>query len=266
MDLQLKNRIVLITGASQGIGLAVAKGFLREKSKVVICARKQHTLDEAVSEAKKEIPGSEIWAKTCDVTKMEDLEALVAWVKENVGNVNILINNAGVGSEETNMQAPDEKWYYYWDLHVMAAIRLSRLCVPMMKKAEGEGVILNTISMCGTQPLSYEPIYNTTKAALNMYTKCLANELVKDNIRVNGISPGLVLTPDWYHTATKLSEKEGITVQQYFDRIAETMTPTGRFSTPEEMAHFYVFIASPLSSYTLGSNFHVDGSAMQVIE
>jgi NAD(P)-dependent dehydrogenase (short-subunit alcohol dehydrogenase family) len=119
--------------------------------------------------------------------------------------------------------------------------------------------------MCATQPLYYEPIYNTTKVALNMYTKCLANELIKDNIRVFSIAPGLVLTPDWYKTAGILSEKDGITVQQYFDNIANDITPIGRFATAEETAKLYVFLASKQASYCLGTSFHIDAGAMRTL-
>ena len=94
------------------------------------------------------------------------------------------------------MEAPDEKWQCSWELHVMAAVRLARGIVPFMRK-RGGGVILNNASICAVQPLWYEPIYNVTKAALVMFSKTLANGVVKDNIRVDTINPGLVLTPDW---------------------------------------------------------------------
>jgi NAD(P)-dependent dehydrogenase (short-subunit alcohol dehydrogenase family) len=140
-----------------------------------------------------------------------------------------------------------------------------RAVVFRLSKLMGEGVIINTTSMCATQPLYYEPIYNTTKAALNMYTKCLADELIKDNIRVMSIAPGLVLTPDWYKTAGILSEQQGITVQQYFDNIAQSMTSIGRFATAEETAKLYVFLASKQASYCLGANFHIDAGAVKTI-
>jgi NAD(P)-dependent dehydrogenase (short-subunit alcohol dehydrogenase family) len=145
----------------------------------------------------------------------------------------------------------------------MAAIRLCRLLVPVMRERPGEGVIINTTSVCSTQPLYYEPIYNVTKAALNMYTKCLADELIKFNIRVLSIAPGLVLTPNWYKTAGILSEKEGITVEQYFDNIAKAMTPIGRYASTEEVARFYVFLASKQAAYCLGTNIHVDAGAIK---
>ncbi|MDR2247314.1 MAG: SDR family NAD(P)-dependent oxidoreductase [Treponema sp.] len=264
MDLGLENRVALITGGSVGIGLAVAEEFLREKADVIICARNGERIEKVVEDLKASYPGSIVYGKSCDVSKLVDIESLAAYVKE-LGGVDILINNAGTGSEEKSMTALDEKWYYYWDLHVMAAVRLSRLLVPQMKERPGEGVIINTTSMCATQPLYYEPIYNTTKAALNMYTKCLADELIKDNIRVMSIAPGLVLTPDWYKTAGILSRQQGISVQQYFDNIAQAMTPIGRFATAEETAKLYVFLASKQAGYCLGATFHIDAGAVKTI-
>jgi NAD(P)-dependent dehydrogenase (short-subunit alcohol dehydrogenase family) len=136
---------------------------------------------------------------------MEDIQKFVTEIEKYFGGVDILVNNAGTGSAEKIMTATDEKWYSYWDLHVMAAIRTARLLVPFMKK-RGGGAIVNIASVCAKQPLDYEPIYNTTKAALVMLTKCLANELVHDNIHVNSICPGLIITPDWRKTATILSK------------------------------------------------------------
>ncbi len=106
------------------------------------------------------------------------------------------------------MEAADDKWQAYWELHVMAAVRLARGLAPLMK-ARGGGVILHNASICAVQPLWYEPIYNTTKAALMMFSKCLATELVGDNIRVNCVNPGLVLTPDWIKTAKQLTARHG---------------------------------------------------------
>jgi len=264
MDLGLENRVVLITGGSVGIGLAVAKEFLAEKAEVIICARNGERLENVAAELKASYPGSKVYAKSCDVSKPEDIKSLVEYVN-SLGGVDILINNAGTGSEEKILTAPDEKWYHYWDLHVMSAIRLSRALVPIMKKRPGEGVIINVTSMCATQPLYYEPIYNVTKAALNMLTKCMAAEFIADNIRVLAVAPGLVLTPDWYKTAGILSAQEGITVQQYFDRIAGEMTPLGRYASPEEVAKTFVFLASKQSSYTLGTSIDVDAGAKRTL-
>jgi NAD(P)-dependent dehydrogenase (short-subunit alcohol dehydrogenase family) len=264
MDLGLENRRVLITGGSVGIGLAVAKEFLGEKAEVVICARDEERINNVLTELRNSFPESKIYGKSCDVSKPQDIDGLVEYVKE-LGGVDILVNNAGTGSEEKIMTAPDEKWYYYWDLHVMSALRLARALVPLMKKRPGEGVIINVTSICAIQPLYYEPIYNVTKAALNMLSKCMSEEFAKDNIRVLAIAPGLVLTKDWYKTAGILSKQEGITVQQYFDRIAGAMTPLGRYASPEEIAKTFVFLASKQSSYTLGTSVYIDAGAIKTL-
>jgi NAD(P)-dependent dehydrogenase (short-subunit alcohol dehydrogenase family) len=198
-----------------------------------------------------------------DVTKNADILSARDLIAERLGGIDILVNNAGTGSEETIMGAPDEKWYHYWDLHVMAAVRTSRTFVPVMRE-RGGGVILNTASICASQPLWYEPIYNTTKAALVMFCKCLANELIADNIRVNTVSPGLVMTPDWRKTAGILGKKEGISADEYLDRVARENAPIGRFSTPEEVAHLYAFLASPRASYCVGSTYYIDGGWLRV--
>jgi 3-oxoacyl-[acyl-carrier protein] reductase len=163
------------------------------------------------------------------------------------------------------MEASDEKWQYYWDLHVMAAVRLSRELVPFIR-ARGGGIILNNSSICATQPLGYEPIYNTTKAALVMFSKCLANELIKDNIRVNTVNPGLVQTPDWEKTAKRLTEGKEIGWEVYLDKIAKDNAPIGRFATPEEVANLFVFLCSPRASYCVGSTYYLDGGWLNVIK
>jgi len=264
MDLGLENRSVLITGGSVGIGLAVAKEFLAEKANVIICARGEERVNNVVAELKAAYPGAAVHGKGCDVTKPEDIASLAQFIK-SLGGVDIVINNAGTGSEEKIMTATDEKWYHYWDLHVMSAVRLARALVPLMKERDGEGVIINVTSICAIQPLHYEPIYNVTKAALNMLSKCMADEFIKDNIRVLSIAPGLVLTPDWYKTAGVLSEQEGITVQQFFDRVAGSMTPLGRYASPEEVAKTFVFLASKQSSYTFGTSVYVDAAAIKTL-
>lgn len=258
MELKLEGKTAVITGGSKGIGFAVAEGLAQEGVDVALIARKEKDLNEAAEEIEKSY-GVRALAVKADVTKAEDIEKAVTEIEKFSDSVNILINNAGTGSKEDIMDADDEKWQYYWDLHVMAAVRFARLIVPMMKKAEGEGVILNTSSICAKQPLDYEPIYNTTKAALTMMTKCLANELIDDNIRVNATHPGLILTTDWKNTAKKLTAGKDITIDEYFKNIAEEKTPIGRFAAPEEVANFYVFLCSPLASYCTGSTYYIDG-------
>lgn len=263
MDLGLKDKVAVITGGSIGIGLAVAHGLAAEGVHLALCARGEDRVMAAAKAISAQY-GVEATGFGVDVSKPEDIDHFVAAIEKKFGGADVLINNAGTGSEETILEAPDDRWQYYWDLHVMAAVRLSRALAPYMRK-RGGGVILNNASICATQPLGYEPIYNVTKAALVMFSKCLANELIPYNIRVNAINPGLVMTPDWQKTAKLLTEGKDITWEEYLDQIAKDNAPIGRFASPEEVANLFVFLCSPRASYCVGSTYYIDGGWLKVI-
>jgi NAD(P)-dependent dehydrogenase (short-subunit alcohol dehydrogenase family) len=263
MDMKLKDKIAVITGGSIGIEEAVAQALAKEGVHLILCARGKERVEETAGRISQAF-NVKAYGIQADVSRAEDIDNLVKQTKEIFEGADILINNAGEGSKETIEEAPDDKWQYYWDLHVMAAVRLARGLAPLMR-ARGGGVILNNASICAKQPLFYEPIYNTTKAALMMLSKCMANEFVKDNIRVNCINPGLVLTPDWVNTAKKLTEGSDSTWEAYLDQLAKKSTPIGRFATPEEVADFFVFLSSPRSSYCLGATFYVDGGWLNTV-
>jgi 3-oxoacyl-[acyl-carrier protein] reductase len=257
MDLGLEGKVAVITGGSVGIGLAVAHALAEEGVQLVLCARDEARVREKAKEieSKHRVKALGVGA---DVSDAQAVQKLLDAVDGAFGGTDILINNAGTGSNETIADAPDEKWQYYWDLHMMAAVRLSRGLVPSMQR-RGGGVILNNASICAKQPLGYEPIYNVTKAALMMFSKCLSNEVIGHNIRVNCINPGLVLTPDWKSTAKKLTATTGGDWEAYLEDIAKKNAPIGRFATPEELAKFFVFMCSPCASYCVGSTYYVDG-------
>ncbi len=200
----------------------------------------------------------------CDVGTAKGTRTLIDATERAFGGADILINNAGTGSNETILEAADEKWQSYWDLHVMAAVRLARGLVPGMRR-RGGGVVLHNASICAVQPLWYEPIYNVTKAALMMFSKTLATEVIGDNIRVNCINPGLVLTPDWIKTAKQLTEGKGGDWQAHLDSVAREHAPIQRFATPEELANFFVFLCSDRASYSVGSAYFVDGGMLKTI-
>ena len=264
MDLELRGKRAVITGGSVGIGRAVANGLAAEGVHIAILARDKIRVENQAADIAS-THGVKCVGITADVSIKSELDKAISQIQEVFEGVDILINNAGTGTSETIMEAPDEKWNHFWSLHVMAAVRLSRGLVPLLKK-RGGGVILNTASICAKQPLGYEPIYNTTKAALVMFSKCLANELIKENIRVNVVNPGLILTPDWKKTAALLTQGTSTTVDQYLDKIAKDNAPIGRFATPEELAHFYVFLCSPRASYSVGASYYVDGGWLKTID
>jgi 3-oxoacyl-[acyl-carrier protein] reductase len=260
MDLGLKGKLAVITGGSVGIGLAVAEGFAAEGANVLITARGKERVE---AEGKRIAQKYSVTARglSADVATAEGCTAVIAEAA-TMGGADILINNAGTGSNETIAEADDAKWQYYWDLHVMAAVRLGRGLTGQMKK-KGGGVVLHNASICAVQPLWYEPIYNTTKAALMMFSKTLANEVVGDNIRVNTVNPGLVLTPDWIKTAKQLAGEDGY--QAHLQGVADEAGGMKRFATPEEMANFFVFLCSDKASYSTGSTYFVDGGWLKTV-
>lgn len=263
MDLELKNKVAVITGGSMGIGLAVAKALAREGAHVVLCGRDG---DRAAEQAQRiqnkyDVQGLGMGA---DVTQPAEIIRLVEEVERGFGGADILINNAGEGTNEDPLEAPDEKWDYYWDLHVMAAVRLARGLVPGMRR-RGGGVILHNASICARQPIDYEPIYNVTKAALAMLSKCLATNLIEDNIRVNCINPGLILTSAWEEWAEEQVAGTQVTWEAHLERVAREKAPIGRFATPEELAEFFVFLCSPRASYCVGASYYVDGGWLRVV-
>jgi len=263
MKLELEGKFAVITGGSKGIGYAVAQGLAKEGVDIALISRGEERLQKAVDSISSQFKVKVIGI-TADVTKENDIKKSVDKIRTYTDRVDILINNAGTGSNETIMNAPDEKWQYFWDLFVMSTIRYARLLLPLMEKSK-EGVILNTSSICASQPLDYEPIYNTTKAALVMLSKCLANEFVGKNIRVNTINPGLILTEDWLSTASELTKGKEMSSEEYLQKIAKDSAPIGRFATPEELANLYVFLCSSRASYCLGSTYYADGGMLKTI-
>jgi 3-oxoacyl-[acyl-carrier protein] reductase len=263
MDLGLKGKVAVVTGGSVGIGLAIAEGLAAEGVSVVVAARGG---ERVRAEAARISETYRVRADgvACDVATREGTNALIAAVERAFGGADILVNNAGTGSNETVMEAPDEKWQAYWDLHVMAAVRLARGLAPLMK-TRGGGVILHNASICAAQPLWYEPIYNVTKAALMMFSKALSTELVAENIRVNCVNPGLILTPDWIKTAKQLTADKGGDWQAYLDGVAREHAPIHRFATPQELANFFVFLCSERASYSVGSTYFVDGGMLKSV-
>lgn len=259
MDLQLKGKLAVVTGGSKGIGLGIARAFAREGASVVMTARTREDVERVARDVADEF-GVKTVPVASDVSTAEGCRAVIA-AAAAAGGADIFVSNAGTGSNETVADAPDEKWMDFWNLHVMAAVRLSRGLADQME-AKGGGAMLMNASICAVQPLWYEPIYNTTKAALLMFSKCLSSEMIKRNIRVNTVNPGLIRTPDWENTAREL---RGDDWEAYLQEVADEHADIRRFGSVEELADFCVFLCSPRASYSVGSAYHVDGGMLKTV-
>ena len=257
MDLGLTGKVAVVTGASKGIGLGLARAFAREGADVVVTARTGDAIKAAAAAIAEEF-GVTARAVASDVATAEGCQAVIDAAAE-LGGADVFVSNAGTGSNETVADAPDEKWQYYWDLHVMAAVRIARGLADQMQ-AKGGGAMLMNASICAVQPLWYEPIYNVTKAALMMFGKCLSTEMIGRGIRVNTVNPGLIRTPDWENTAREL---RGADWETYLQEVADEHADIKRFGTVEELADFCVFLCSPKASYSVGSAYHVDGGMLR---
>lgn len=257
MDLGLDGKLAVVTGGSRGIGLGIARAFAREGADVLVAARGRGDVEAAARRIAGDF-GVNAQAVVADVATPQGCAAVIDGAAA-MGGADIFVSNAGTGSNETVAEADDAKWQAYWDLHVMAAVRLSRGLADQME-TKGGGAMLMNASICAVQPLWYEPIYNVTKAALLMFGKTLSSELIKRGIRVNTVNPGLIRTPDWENTARELA---GDDWEGYLQTVADEHADIKRFGTVEELADFCVFLCSPRASYSVGSAYHVDGGMLK---
>ena len=194
MDLGLKDKIVLVTGGSKGIGRAVAEAFAVEGTKVAIAARGAEELEKVAREISKNT-GSEALAIAADATKADDIVRMTETTIKRFGTVHVLINNAGgVGAFAPFEELTDDDWLQALNFNVLSAVRATRTVLPYMRKQKW-GRIINISSESGSQPDAFMPHYNASKAAMNNLTKSLSKAYAKDGILVNTVSPAFIMTP-----------------------------------------------------------------------
>lgn len=244
---RLDGRVAIITGASRGIGQAIATLLAASGARVVLSSRKQDGLDAAAEAIR--AAGGEALAVSAHNGDKAALQALVAKTVEAYGRVDILVNNAATNPHfGTLLEAEDSQWQKTIEVNIMGNVWLTQAAVPHMRQAGG-GSIINIASVNGIRPGRMQGIYSMSKAAVISLTQTLAMELAADQIRVNAIAPGLVQTkfaaPLWENPAL-LAE---ITAR----------TPQGRIGQPEEIAGMALYLASNAASYTTGQTFVVDG-------
>jgi 3-oxoacyl-[acyl-carrier protein] reductase len=251
MELGLKNKVALITGASRGIGRGIAGGLAVEGCKLVICARGEGPLQEAAAALRKH--GIEVLAVATDMMQADSAKKLVAQTIEKFGRIDILVNNAGGNRRGEFAETTDEQWEEIVNLNLLAHVRVSRAAIPFMKK-QGSGAIIFISSVFGRESggkgLS---IYNTTKAGVNSLAKIMAVELAPENIRVNAVAPGSIRFPGGSWDRRCIEDPEGMA------EFVKRELPVGRFGTVEEVANVVIFLASERASLVTGACLNVDG-------
>ena len=238
-------KIALVTGSSRGIGRAIARELAREGWKVCINYRVRRDCAESLLEEISAF-GGEAMIYGADVSRREEVNAMVAAVKEKWGEVSLLVNNAGVAGQALFQDVTDELWHRYFSVNVDGAFHAIQAVLPSMLR-EHAGCIINVSSMWGLRGASCEVTYSCTKAALIAMSRSLALELAPTNIRVNCIAPGVIKT-----------DMLDALPAEVLPQLAEE-TPLRRLGTPEDIAHLAVFLASDKSSFITGQVITADG-------
>lgn len=254
MQLGLEGKVAIVTGGSKGIGQATALGLIAEGAAVLVCARGKEALEETARLAGKKYEGR-IVGMQADLTKGEDIKAVVARCLEAFGRVDILINNAGSARPGDFLKLPDEAWFEDWTLKFFGYMRMAREVFPHMQQQKN-GVIINIIGTGALKPMGSYMIGGAANAALNHFTKALADEGAKYGVRVVGINPGPILTERLQRFLSTFSP-EGSSAEEAMKR----MTPLGRVGKPEEVADLVLFLASERAAFIHGANITIDGGA-----
>jgi dehydrogenase/reductase SDR family protein 4 len=240
----LNGKVAIVTGASRGIGRAIAEVFAREGARVVICGRKQETLNQVALEI-----GPSVKATACHVGRADQIENLVAFTAREFGSVDILVNNAATNiSFGPCLEIDEAQFDKMIEINLKSAFRLVKAVAPGMCE-RGSGSIINIASVAGLRPQRHSLLYSMTKAALIMMTQSYALELGPKGIRVNAIAPGLIQTALSEHYWKDDAQRDALLAKQ----------PIQRLGQPVDVAEIAVLLASEKGSYITGQTFTVDG-------
>lgn len=260
MDLALKGKLALVSGSTAGIGHAIAAALAAEGAKVIVNGRTQGAVDKAVQEIST-TSGGDVLGFAGDLSKASVAEDLA---KKHPG-VEVLVNNLGIFEAKPFAEIPDDDWRRFFDANVLSGVRLARLYLPAMKRANW-GRIIFISSESGIQIPAEMIHYGMTKAAQIAVARGLAESLAGTNITVNSILPGPTRSRGVNDFVESLAKQSGTSFAQFEKQFFEKVRPTSlikRFATTEEVASLVAYVASPLSSATTGADLRVDGGVVK---
>lgn len=254
----LEGKVALVTGASYGIGFAMASALAKAGAKIAFNCRHQDALDKAVAEYKAD--GIDAKGYVCDVTDEKGVNEMVARIEKEIGTIDILVNNAGIIKRIPMHEMSVEDFRQVIDIDLNGPFIVSKAVIPTMIK-KGHGKIINICSMMSELGRETVSAYAAAKGGLKMLTRNICSEYGGHNIQCNGIGPGYIATPQ----TAPLREKQADGSRHPFDSFIVSKTPAGRWGTPEDLAGPTVFLASDASNFVNGHILYVDGGILAYI-
>ena len=258
LNFSLEGKVALVTGAAYGIGFAMAEALAQAGAKIAFNCRGEHHLEQALADYKAK--GIDARGYICDVTKEDDVKAMVADIEANLGVIDILVNNAGIIKRIPMHEMSVAEFEQVIDIDLVAPFIVSKAVIPGMIK-KGHGKIINICSMMSELGRETVSAYAAAKGGLKMLTRNICSEYGEYNIQCNGIGPGYIATPQ----TAPLREPQADGSRHPFDTFICAKTPAGRWLLPEELKGPAVFLASDASNAVNGHILYVDGGILAYI-
>ena len=262
MDLGLMDRVAVIGGGSKGLGRACADSLAKEGANLVICSRNSDELDEAAKEINS-VTGVDVLPVAADLSRLEDIQVLIKRAVDHFGRLDILVNNSGGPPAGRANDTTDEVWYQSLDMALLFSVRMSRESIPHMKRGKW-GRIVNVLASSVYQPIDNLVTSGVTRMGAVAFAKSLSDEVGRNNILVNNVAPGYLLTDRMMHIFETRSRETGASVEDLLEAHSGTI-PVGRLGRPEELGDLVTFLASDKNTYTTGATILVDGGVVRSV-
>ncbi|MBI2808722.1 MAG: SDR family oxidoreductase [Planctomycetes bacterium] len=262
MELGLQGKAVLVTGASRGIGRAVAEGFAREGARLCVVARNVEPLEQ-LRASLSNLGATEVFAVPGNVALADSLQRIVDSMLERFGGIDIVVSNAGGPPEGWFMECTDSMWQEGFERNFLALVRLARLAIPYMKSRRW-GRIIHISSVAARQPIDRLTISSALRAGLLGLIRSLASEMASEGISVNSVLPGFTKTEHVAELATALAAGRQCSVEEVYGEWQRSI-PADRLAAPDEIARLVLFLASEHAGYITGTAIPIDGGFVKGI-